>query len=137
MIFPRRADSIADRAMVLSMPEFTLKPREVFCSFCGKSQHETETMIAGPVLTAICTECVFQCFEYVAEKRVGTLGDRIDFAAEAAKLKRAVSEGHAYPAAGGGAGIDNGALPLIEGTLRFIAMLAVKYHNEQTRQTDG
>lgn len=111
--------------------------RTVYCGFCGKSQHETETMIAGAVLTAICTECVFQCLEYIAEKRVGTLGDKIEFAGEASKLKRALSDGHAYPAAGGGAGIDNGALPLIEGTLRLIAMLAVKYHNEETRKSDG
>lgn len=111
------------------------QPREVFCSFCGKSQRETETMIAGPVLAAICSECVFQCLDYIAEKKVGSLGDRIDFAGEASKLKRAVSDSHAYPAAGGGAGIDNGALPLIEGTLRLIAMLAVKYHEEQ--RTNG
>lgn len=94
-------------------------------------------MIAGPVLTAICTECVLQCVEYIAEKRVGTLGDKVNFAGEATKLKRAISDHHAYPAAGGGAGIDNGALPLIEGTLRMIAMLAVKFSRQQNEKSHG
>lgn len=44
----------------------------------------------------------------------------IDFAREARALKHAIAE-NAYPAAGGGADIDNGALPIIEITLREIA----------------
>lgn len=110
--------------------------REVFCNFCGKSQHETERMIAGPVPVAICTECVFQCLEYIGEKRVGTLGDKIDFAGEAQKLKRAISH-HVYPDSTGGVDIDNGALPLIEGTLRLITILAVKFQSERMSRTDG
>mgnify|MGYP001358076786 CR=1 FL=1 len=114
-----------------------MTPREVFCSFCGKSQRETDTMVAGAGLTAICTECVFQCLEYIADKKFGSLGDKIDFASEAVKLKKAIAP-NAYPAAGGTfADIGNGALPVIEGTLRLIAMLAVKYHNEETRKSDG
>ncbi|MBN8955714.1 MAG: hypothetical protein J0H17_03850 [Rhizobiales bacterium] len=41
----------------------------VYCSFCGLNQHEVETMIAGPVRTAICDRCVDQCAEIVAAKR--------------------------------------------------------------------
>lgn len=113
-----------------------LKPREVFCSFCGKSQRETETMIAGPVLTAICTECVFQCLEYIADKKVGSLGDKIDFAGEALRLKLATTA-NACLVTDLASRTDNDALQLIEGTLRLVAMLAVKYHNEEARKSDG
>lgn len=112
------------------------KPREVHCSFCGKSQRETETMIQGPVLTAICTECVFQCLGHIAEKRVGSVGDRIDFAGEALRLKLAITP-NACLAADLTTHADTDAQRLIEGTLRLIAMLALKYHNEESRKSDG
>lgn len=34
----------------------------LYCSFCGKSQHEVRTLIAGP-LVFICDECVDLCHE--------------------------------------------------------------------------
>ena len=33
----------------------------LFCTFCGKSQHEVGTLIAGPSSTYICDECVVVC----------------------------------------------------------------------------
>src|ERR1700730_2389268 len=30
----------------------------LFCTFCGKSQHDVHTLIAGPSSTYICDECV-------------------------------------------------------------------------------
>jgi ATP-dependent protease Clp ATPase subunit len=32
----------------------------MYCSFCGKSQHEVRTLIAGPTVF-ICNECVGLC----------------------------------------------------------------------------
>jgi hypothetical protein len=47
-----------------------LKPfglgRTLYCSFCSKSQHEVEKLIAGPAGIFICGECVGLCNEYVA-----------------------------------------------------------------------
>jgi ATP-dependent Clp protease ATP-binding subunit ClpX len=36
------------------------------CSFCLKSQHEVEQLIAGPGFTFICGACVGLCNEYIA-----------------------------------------------------------------------
>ena len=38
-----------------------------YCSFCGKSQHEVQQLIAGPAVF-ICGECVGLCSEIVQEK---------------------------------------------------------------------
>ncbi len=40
----------------------------MYCSFCGKSQHEVSKLIAGPK-AFICDECVDLCREIIAEKR--------------------------------------------------------------------
>lgn len=41
----------------------------IYCSFCGRSQHEAEVMLAGPVHVAICDWCVDTAVETVARKR--------------------------------------------------------------------
>ena len=38
-----------------------------YCSFCGKSQHETKKLIAGPTVF-ICHECVDLCVEIIKEE---------------------------------------------------------------------
>jgi ClpX C4-type zinc finger/Glyoxalase superfamily protein len=39
----------------------------VYCTFCGKSQHEVRTLIAGPSSTYICDECVVVCNDVLDE----------------------------------------------------------------------
>ena len=39
----------------------------LYCSFCGKSQHEVRKMIAGPSVL-ICDECVDQCNDIILEE---------------------------------------------------------------------
>jgi ClpX C4-type zinc finger len=43
----------------------TKRPTDLHCSFCGKSQHEVEKLIAGPAVY-ICDECVGLCNEILA-----------------------------------------------------------------------
>ncbi len=43
----------------------------LYCSFCGKSQHEVKKLIAGPTVF-ICDECVELCIDIVHEERVAT-----------------------------------------------------------------
>lgn len=43
----------------------------LYCSFCGKSQHEVRKLIAGPTVF-ICDECVELCTDIVHEERVAT-----------------------------------------------------------------
>ena len=39
----------------------------LYCSFCGKSQHEVRKLIAGPTVF-ICDECVDICLDIIAEE---------------------------------------------------------------------
>ena len=44
----------------------------LYCSFCGKSQHEVRKLIAGPTVF-ICDECVELCMEIIREEHKTTL----------------------------------------------------------------
>ncbi|MCC6715315.1 MAG: ATP-dependent Clp protease ATP-binding subunit ClpX [Gammaproteobacteria bacterium] len=54
--------------------------RLLYCSFCGKSQHEVRKLIAGPSVF-ICDECVELCNDIIREeiqdKATGGLGSRL------------------------------------------------------------
>jgi ClpX C4-type zinc finger/Glyoxalase superfamily protein len=40
-------------------------PKTLYCSFCGKSQHEVRKLIEGPASLFICDECVELCIDIV------------------------------------------------------------------------
>jgi ATP-dependent Clp protease ATP-binding subunit ClpX len=44
----------------------------LYCSFCGKSQHEVRKLIAGPTVF-ICDECVELCLDIIREEHKSTL----------------------------------------------------------------
>ena len=44
----------------------------LFCSFCGKSQHEVRKLIAGPTVF-ICDECVELCMDIIREDNHSSL----------------------------------------------------------------
>src|ERR1700720_1201027 len=51
----------------------------LYCSFCGKSQHEVRKLIAGPTVF-ICDECVELCMDIVGEENKSLLrksGDNV------------------------------------------------------------
>ena len=48
------------------MPEKNNK-NILYCSFCGKSQHEVRKLIAGPTVF-ICDECVELCMDIIKEE---------------------------------------------------------------------
>ena len=43
----------------------------LYCSFCGKSQHEVRKLIAGPTVF-ICDECVELCMDIIREETKAT-----------------------------------------------------------------
>ena len=43
----------------------------LYCSFCGKSQHEVKKLIAGPSVF-VCNECVTLCNEIIQEEEIAT-----------------------------------------------------------------
>jgi ATP-dependent Clp protease ATP-binding subunit ClpX len=65
------------------------KEKLLYCSFCGKSQHEVKKLIAGPSVF-ICNECVDLCNEIVREEAEtqdadGEGGDRLPTPQEIAR----------------------------------------------------
>ena len=44
----------------------------LYCSFCGKSQHEVKKLIAGPTVF-ICDECVELCMDIIREEHKSTV----------------------------------------------------------------
>ena len=44
----------------------------LYCSFCGKSQHELRRLIAGPTVH-ICNECVELCMDIIGEENTSSL----------------------------------------------------------------
>ena len=49
----------------------------LFCSFCGKSQHEVKKLIAGPTVY-ICDECVELCMDIIKEEHKSMLSKSAD-----------------------------------------------------------
>ena len=57
------------------MPNSTDRPENkntLYCSFCGKSQHEVRKLIAGPTVF-ICDECVELCMDIIREENKSSL----------------------------------------------------------------
>ena len=44
----------------------------LYCSFCGKSQHEVKKLIAGPTVF-ICDECVELCMDIIKEEHQSSI----------------------------------------------------------------
>jgi ATP-dependent Clp protease ATP-binding subunit ClpX len=51
------------------------KEKSLFCSFCGKNQHEVKKLIAGPSVF-VCDECIDLCNDIIKEESE-ELNDRI------------------------------------------------------------
>jgi ATP-dependent Clp protease ATP-binding subunit ClpX len=71
----------------------------VYCSFCGKSQHEVRKLIAGPTVF-ICDECVELCLDIVGEENKSLLrksGDSVPTPKEIRKIldDYAIGQDHA------------------------------------------
>ena len=49
----------------------------LYCSFCGKSQHEVRKLIAGPSVF-ICDECVELCNDIIREEMQDNVGHTSD-----------------------------------------------------------
>ena len=45
-------------------------PKTLCCSFCGKSQHDVQSLIAGPAVF-ICNECVGLCDGILLDQKIG------------------------------------------------------------------
>jgi hypothetical protein len=59
----------------------------LYCSFCGKSQHDVRTLIAGPAVF-VCDECVGACDDIIEDREIWNLLEADEAGGH-----------HAYPAA--------------------------------------
>jgi ClpX C4-type zinc finger/Glyoxalase superfamily protein len=79
-----------ERSLAVAAENKPVPPKTLYCSFCGKSQHEVRKLIAGPPPSFICDECVELCIDIIEP----------DDDLELFRLMRAneESEATAYPA---------------------------------------
>ena len=49
----------------------------LYCSFCGKSQHEVKKLIAGPTVF-ICDECVELCMDIIREENNSAINQKLE-----------------------------------------------------------
>ncbi len=63
----------------------------LYCSFCGKSQHEVRKLIAGPSVF-ICDECVDLCNDIIREELQDTLGNGEDRLPKPKEIKSVLDE---------------------------------------------
>ncbi len=66
---PRAGD---ERALAPAAPQDPAAPRTLYCSFCGKSQHDVRKLIAGPSVY-ICDECVELCLDIIRDDVLASL----------------------------------------------------------------
>jgi hypothetical protein len=57
--------AIDKRTLSVAAQNVPAPPKTLYCSFCGKSQHEVRKLIAGPPPVLICDECVELCTDIV------------------------------------------------------------------------
>ncbi|SFE95736.1 ATP-dependent Clp protease ATP-binding subunit ClpX [Nitrosomonas sp. Nm166] len=58
------------------MPDKASGEKLLYCSFCGKSQHEVRKLIAGPSVF-ICDECIDLCNDIIREEMQGDEGTKL------------------------------------------------------------
>src|SRR4026207_1049877 len=63
----------------------------LYCSFCGKSQHEVRKLIAGPTVF-ICDECVELCNDIIREETKSALVRTRDRGPTAAEIGRVLDD---------------------------------------------
>jgi C4-dicarboxylate-specific signal transduction histidine kinase len=54
-----------ERTLSVAAQNEPAPPKILYCSFCGKSQHEVRKLIAGPPPSFICDECVELCIDII------------------------------------------------------------------------
>ena len=69
----------------------------LYCSFCGKSQHEVRKLIAGPTVF-ICDECVELCMDIIREENKSSLVKSRDAIVRRLPYHRVLGMTHALPA---------------------------------------
>ena len=65
--------------------------KALFCSFCGKGQHEVRKLIAGPTVF-ICEECVGLCSDILSEEDRPSVGKSHDGVPTPREIRKVLDE---------------------------------------------
>src|SRR5512146_280928 len=63
----------------------------LYCSFCGKSQHEVRKLIAGPTVF-VCDECVELCMDIIREENKSSLVKSRDGIPSPAEIRKVLDD---------------------------------------------
>ena len=63
----------------------------LYCSFCGKTQHEVRKLIAGPSVF-ICDECVDLCNDIIREEMQDSVGDESGYLPKPTEINQILNE---------------------------------------------
>ena len=83
----------------------------LYCSFCGKSQHEVRKLIAGPTVF-ICDECVELCMDIIREETKSNSGQVVGRRADPARDLQGARRLRDRPAGRQARALGRGAQPL-------------------------
>ena len=63
----------------------------LYCSFCGKSQHEVKKLIAGPTVF-VCDECVELCMDIIKDESKNVIKKSNDKIATPSEIYKTLNE---------------------------------------------
>src|SRR6185312_10606936 len=81
----------SDRSPGMSNGGSTDSKKALFCSFCGKGQHEVRKLIAGPTVY-ICDECVGLCSDIIREEDKSSVASSPDGVPTPKEIRKVLDE---------------------------------------------
>jgi ATP-dependent Clp protease ATP-binding subunit ClpX len=75
----------------MSKGDITNSSKALFCSFCGKGQHEVRKLIAGPTVY-ICDECVGLCSDIIREEDKSSVASSPDGVPTPKEIRKVLDE---------------------------------------------
>ena len=99
--------------------QFFINKNTLYCSFCGKSQHEVRKLIAGPTVF-ICDECVELCMDIIREENKSSLVKSKDGVPSPQEIRKVLDDYAFIPVFCGSAFKNKGVQPLLDAVVHYL-----------------